>query len=88
MSGKKFNWKTFLTYFKARTKNGLNKKKELILSTLLVLVFLLGTLYAVPPFQTIMDWGERFTESWEKKAEIRLFLMQKLTQLNNFPRIF
>jgi hypothetical protein len=62
------NWKTFLTYFKARTKNGLNKKKELILSTLLVLVFLLGTLYAVPPFQTIMDWGERFTESWEKKS--------------------
>lgn len=62
------NWKTFLTYFKTRTKNGLNKKKELVLSTLLVLVFIFGTLYAIPPFQTIMDWGEKFTDSWEEKS--------------------
>ncbi len=62
------NWKVFISYLKSHAKSGLNKKKELVLSTLLILVFLFGTLYAIPPFRTIMDWGEKLTESWEEKS--------------------
>lgn len=61
------NWKTFLSYLKSKTQNGLNKKREFILSTTLVLVFLFGILFSVPPFQSIMDLSEYLTNSWEKQ---------------------
>lgn len=61
------NWKTFWYYVKSGARKGLNKTVELISATLLVLVIFLGVVYRVPPFQTIMDWGEQLTESWEKE---------------------
>ena len=61
------NWKTFWSYVKSRARKGLNKTAELISATLVVLVIFFGVVYKVPPFQTIMDWGEQLTESWEKE---------------------
>ncbi len=63
------NWKIMLSYFRKKGMQGLNRKKELLLSSLLVLVFLLGTLFKIPPFQTVMDFGEYLTESWEKQEQ-------------------
>ena len=63
------NWKAFLSYLKIKKQNGLNKKREFYWSTTLVLLFFLGIAFSVPPFQTIMNLGEYFTESWEKVEE-------------------
>lgn len=63
------NWKAFLSYLKSKTQNGMNKKREFIISTSVFAVFLLGILFAVPPFQSVMDLSEYFTESWEKAEE-------------------
>jgi hypothetical protein len=60
------NWKTFVSYLKSKASTGFNKKRELIISTLVVFVFFFGTIYSIPPFQSVMDLGEHFTESWEK----------------------
>jgi hypothetical protein len=61
------NWRTFLHYIKKKTSTHLNMKKEMFISVVLSLVFFFGTMYQVPPFQTIMDFGEYLTESWEQK---------------------
>ncbi|MCD6201813.1 MAG: DUF4405 domain-containing protein [Bacteroidales bacterium] len=61
------NWKAFLTHIWSKTKKGLNRKAELITSIALTLVIFFGVVYGVPPFQTVMDWGEKFTEGWEKE---------------------
>lgn len=63
------NWKAFLSYLKTKKQNGLNKKREFYISTLLVLVFFFGIVYAVPPFKSVMDFGEYLTASWEKVDE-------------------
>lgn len=63
------NWTVFVSYIKSKTGRGFNKKYELIISTLLVLVFFFGTIYSVPPFKSVMDLGEHFTASWEKAEE-------------------
>ncbi len=63
------NWKAFVSYLKSKTSKGFNKKKEFIFSTIAVLVFFFGTVLSVPPFQTVMNWGESATNSWEKTEE-------------------
>lgn len=64
------NWKVFLSYLKKKAAGaGLNRKKELTVSVVLVAVVFFGTLFSIPPFKTVMDIGEYFTESWEKKEE-------------------
>ncbi|HUX57822.1 MAG TPA: DUF4405 domain-containing protein [Bacteroidales bacterium] len=59
------NWKVFVSYLKSKTKQGLNKKKELYLSSIFTILFFLGIIYSIPPFSTVMDFGEYLTESWE-----------------------
>lgn len=63
------NWKTFLHYIKKKTENNFNMKKEMVLSLIVSFVIFFGTLFSIPPFKTIMDFGEYLTESWEKKEE-------------------
>lgn len=63
------NWKSFVSYLKSKTKKGFNKKKELIFSIVVVLVFFFGTVFSIPPFRTVMDLGESATNSWEKTEE-------------------
>ena len=35
----------------------------------IVLLFLLGTLYVIPPFSTFHEFGEEMKESWVEKSE-------------------
>lgn len=63
------NWKTFLYYVKSKTQKGLNKRREFIVSTSVFAIFFFGVIFSVPPFQSVMDLSEYFTESWEKKEE-------------------
>jgi len=63
------NWRTFLHYIKKKAASNFNMKKEMIFSVVFSLLFFLCTLYQVPPFQTVMDFGEYLTESWEKTDE-------------------
>ncbi len=59
------NWKVFLSYLKSKTSNGLNKKKELFLSSILTIFIFVGVIYSIPPFSSVMTFGEYLTESWE-----------------------
>ena len=63
------NWKVFLSYLKKKTGAGLPRKKELTVSVVLTAAVFFGTLFYIPPFKTVMDISEYFTESWEKKEE-------------------
>jgi len=63
------NWKSFLSYLKAKSQTGLNKKRELFLSSILTLLFFFGIVYSIPPFKYVMDFGTYLTASWEKVEE-------------------
>jgi len=61
------NWKAFLGHIRSRMTRQLNRKKEMVFATLFSALIFIGIIYDVPPFSTIMDWGEQFTESWEEE---------------------
>jgi hypothetical protein len=58
-----------VSYLKSKSSSGFNKKWELLASTLLIFVFFFGTIYGVPPFKNILDYGDKVTNSWEKIEE-------------------
>lgn len=64
-----FNWRVFWYYFTSKAAQGINKKKELLVSAVLVIVIFLGTHFNIQPFKAVMDFGEWTTESWEIKEE-------------------
>jgi hypothetical protein len=64
-----FNWKVFWFYLVAKTSNGINKQKELLVSLALIFVVFSGTYFNVQPFKAVMDFGEWTTESWEIKED-------------------
>jgi len=63
------NWKAFWSYVKTGAIAGLNKRKELIFSSILTVVIFFGTIFNIQPFKAVMDFGEWTTESWETKEE-------------------
>jgi len=56
------NWKPLLNYMKTKIKAGLKARQELAVSLLLTLVVGVATVAGVPPFSSIMDWGEKIKE--------------------------
>lgn len=59
------NWKGFWTYIKSNKGNGLNKLKEFSISIVTVAVITFGSLYLVPPFSYVVDYGEYLSSSWD-----------------------
>ncbi len=62
-----YNWKPFISYLKDRFKQTFALRKELYATSFLTLAIFVLTLWNVPPFSTVMDIGEYFTESWENE---------------------
>ena len=63
------NWKILFSYFTRKTKEGLRRKRELISSSIIILIFVFGTLFRVPPFQSIMDFGGWISKTWGDKID-------------------
>lgn len=63
------NWSAFWSYIKSKTSSGINKKKELAISIIFTIVFLLGTSYTLPPFKNVNEFGKYMSGTWEKKEQ-------------------
>jgi len=64
------NWTAFWSYIKSKTKSGINKKKELAVSSGLTIIFFLGVVYAVPPLGYVADLRVYMTGVWEKDEQV------------------
>lgn len=85
------NWKTFLNYIRSKLKAGLNRKWELTAAAIILVIFFAGTLYSWVPFGTVMAFGEKLKESWDKSyqsppvAHMEEYTLTKLT--SDFPGV-
>ncbi|WP_163327813.1 DUF4405 domain-containing protein [Desulfurobacterium thermolithotrophum] len=59
-----FNWKSIANYLKG--KAGIFTSKEFLLTAVATTAVALGTMFNVPPFKTVMDFGEKIKNSWSK----------------------
>ncbi len=59
------NWKPFKMYLKNQKKQFSIFTKEFILALGVTIVFIVGTLYEVPPFKTFLNFGYGVEQSWK-----------------------
>ncbi|MBN2806529.1 MAG: DUF4405 domain-containing protein [Prolixibacteraceae bacterium] len=63
------NWKILFSYFTRKTREGLRRKRELIGASLVILLFVAGTLFNVPPFSSVMQLGSWSSDTWGKNID-------------------
>jgi hypothetical protein len=64
-----YNWKPLTSYMKNRLKQFVFFTKEMLVALLISLLFLLGTLYEMPPFSSFLQFGDGIKDSWVEKSE-------------------
>ena len=62
------NWKPFINYIRSKAKKAINRTWELIAAVVLVVFISLGAGYNLVPFSSVMNLGEKLSNSWEQKA--------------------
>lgn len=62
------NWKALRNYLRDRARHAYRLKPEFVVALLLTVVVWIGSAYHIPPFGTVMDWGENIKESWEQQT--------------------
>jgi hypothetical protein len=65
-----FNWRVVVHFFWSRVKNSFNLKRELALSAVITVIIFAGTLWGIPPFSTVMDWGADAKRSWDTNSGV------------------
>ncbi len=61
-----YNWKLIVKYLRNKQKKISFTKKEFLAAFILNLVFFLGTLFAIQPFQGFINMGEAIKDNWTK----------------------
>ena len=56
-----------MNYFRSKAKNTMNKKYELISSAIITIILFFLILGKVQPIQSVIDFGDYLTESWENE---------------------
>jgi hypothetical protein len=79
-----YNWKPITSYLKNKTKEMIIFTKDMVISVVLVMIFLLGTLYEMFPFASFVNFGEDIKESWEKQYSTAPYSHAELSSLKMF----
>lgn len=62
-----YNWVIFWSYLKSKVQAGIKMKRELGWASLLTVLILVLTIASVPPFSSVMDFGEYLSDSWSNQ---------------------
>lgn len=74
------NWNAILNYVKKRIKQNFKMRVELITSFLLAICIFLGVLVNIPPFSSIMNFGDTLKNTWpENRNQPFLVRPEKLS---------
>ena len=59
-----YNWRPFTGYIVSRARGGLKLKKEIAVSTAVLVFVIVSSIYSIPPLIYIADLGEYIKDSW------------------------
>jgi len=79
-----YNWKAILNYIKQKIKAGLRMRMELGISLILTILVFVATVLSIPPFSTVMDFGEKMRNSWEESSQEPFVPHAELMSLDEF----
>ncbi len=81
-----YNWKPLIFYIKRKTKENLKLNKEFGIATLFTILIFAGTYFEIPPFSSIMDLGDYFTNSWASEENEPPVPHAELMTIGEFSR--
>lgn len=79
-----FNWRPLTGYFLDKVQGGLKLTKELAITLVVMLCFVVGAIYRVPPLSYVSDLGDRAKESWVSREYEPPFGRAELLDLRSF----
>jgi len=81
-----YNWKPITSYMKNKAKEMIVFTKDMIVALVLTLIFIFGTIFAVPPFTTFLDFGDGIKHSWEKEYGTAPYSHAELSSFKMFTK--
>ncbi len=63
-----YNWKPLIKYISNKMSGTSTIRKELIYSVIFSAFIFAGTYTEIPPFSTVLDFGESITDSWSDES--------------------
>jgi hypothetical protein len=81
-----YNWKPLTSYMKNSAKEMIVFTKEMLVAIILVAIFLLGTIFFIPPFSSFLDFGTGVKNSWEKEYGTAPYSHAELSSLKMFVK--
>jgi len=82
-----FNWRPLINYFKKKTKAGINLKRELVLSSVLSVWIVIGSIWPHPPLSYLLDFNEWLKKTWVVEDDYEPpFGHAELMSLNTFTQ--
>jgi len=81
-----YNWKPITSYMKNKAKEMIVFTKDMIVALVLTLIFIFGTIFAIPPFTTFLDFGDGIKHSWEKDYGTAPYSHAELSSFKMFTK--
>jgi hypothetical protein len=79
-----YNWKPIMNYIKKKARQGLRMRLELSVSLVITILIFVATAISIPPFSTVMDFGEKMKNSWEESSQEPFIPHAELMTLEEF----
>ena len=79
-----YNWKPLTSYMKNTAKEMVIFTKDMFVAVILTTIFLLGTIFWIPPFSNFLDFGKEIKNSWEKEYGTAPYSHAELSSLKTF----
>jgi len=64
------NWKVLVNYLRSRARRAYRLRAELVVALLLTVLVVTGSAASIPPFSTVMDWGESLKGTWDQSSAL------------------
>jgi len=82
-----FNWKVIIGYLKSKMGEGMKRRNELILASVFSLLVSVLTIANIPPFSSVMVFGEDLSESWSDENSEPPVPHAELLSLTEFAEV-
>ena len=81
-----YNWKPLISYMKNEARQFILFTKDMIIASILFLIFLFGTIYQISPFSDFLNFGDDIKNSWEKEYGTSPYSHAELSSLKSFTK--
>lgn len=81
-----YNWKPLISYMKNEARQFILFTKDMIIASILFLIFLFGTIYQISPFSDFLNFGDDIKSSWEKEYGTSPYSHAELSSLKSFTK--